>query len=343
MFEKDVEDTGYQTVWDKLEEQEKKSPKKGHPWLLLILCLGLLGAGIGLPYMVSEGIAPFYNVGPDEWAIKQNWEGELSVVDFGHHWKGTGNVHIYPREDILHYAETSTIRYNDGAIMIKFSDGHVAEINTIVRVKFPTSTEGRIALHKLITNKSNSIVKEIELVLQEACSRVARKMTADESFSFLRAELFNTIQTEIPKVIKESESNVPLFRYINIHGITLASVRYSAVFSKCLEERNWAEQALLKARYEAEEAKFNAEKERWIAEQEIWKKEWEDANSIEEGEAIQAKHRAIVAARIAIAKAAADGAAKDADRIAKAKAERIALLMENRGREKIDPNNFPDK
>lgn len=315
MNEKDVKE---KTVWDNIDDAERKfiSSKKGHPFLLFAFLLMAMFSVFAFLSMMHDGWGLFHNVNFDEYAIKQN-EAGLSVMEVGHRWKGLGDIYIYPRHMDIKYGNSSTVRYNDGGIPITFSDGYSAKINTIIRIDLPTSTKDRIALHKEITNlyKRNSIKKEVRRVVFIACRKVARKMTADEGFSSRRAELFNTIQTEIPKVMKESKLLTPLFRYINITGIILTSIRYSAVFSANLEKRNIAKNVLLKARYKAETAKL-------IAEQNIWQKEYEDANSIEEGEAIQTKFRAIVAARIA-------------------KAERIALLIENRGREKIDPN-FPD-
>lgn len=221
--------------------------------------------------------------------------GEMSVRNkAGMYLQNFGNVATYQVSD-MYYFSTSNLDGGDGEesqpINVRFNDGGTAAVSGFIKFKLSTSEKNQFLVHKEFKSYNSVVSDLIRQHVASALKQTASLMKAEATYSSRRSEfialaedqivrgIFNTEPTVEKvqdvngkdfikrgvRVLVDAEGNSvvkkksPFLRYgIEVLDFNIKEIDFDKTIDALIFEKKKAQQKMVVARAQAEEAKQNA-------------------------------------------------------------------------------------
>jgi regulator of protease activity HflC (stomatin/prohibitin superfamily) len=256
---------------------------------LLLVVVGLVSLFVVLPQLVETNESGNYQV------KQAAFTGEMSVINSpGTYSQMFGNIGTYPVSDIYYFSESKL----DGGdsesaapVLVTFNGGGSAKISGSFKYRLSLKDTDQLLLHqdfRIYENVKHDIIRQ---VVQEALTKTAATMKAEESYSSRVAEFTSLAESQIVDGIyqtiseqlsrKDTDGNEltetavrllkdekghpivgkisPLKRYnIEVINFTIKTFDYDVQTKAIIAKKQESEQGKIVSRANAEQAKQQA-------------------------------------------------------------------------------------
>jgi regulator of protease activity HflC (stomatin/prohibitin superfamily) len=221
--------------------------------------------------------------------------GEITVRNkAGMYGQYFGNITTYQVSD-MYYFSTSNLDGGSGAesdpIKVRFNDGGTADLSGFIKFKLSTSEKNQLLIHKEYKSYRSVVSDLIRQHVASALKQTASLMKAEETYSSRRAEFIAMAEEQIVRGIFDTEPTIervkdasgkefiqrgvrikvdskgnprikkasPFIRYgVETLDFNIKDIDFDATIDNLIAKKKEAQQKMVVARAQAEEAKQNA-------------------------------------------------------------------------------------